>query len=91
MTNKGHQYTSYELAMRAVLLLQKSRTRDTQVAVSIIRGAFPVSRATAYRIVAHAGAAMGFNYHREQYVGHASHSVGYPRLPYPQADTDACR
>ena len=79
MPKKTYQYTSHELAMRVVLLLQKSRTRSTSKAVGIIRERFDVKRATAYRLVAHAGAAMGITYNRETKAGHVSHSVGYPR------------
>lgn len=76
---KLHQFTSHELAMRVVLLLQKSRTRDVRVAAAIVKERFGVHRSTAYRLVAHAGAAMGIVYNRETNAGHASHSVGYPR------------
>ena len=78
MGAKTHQFTTTEIAMRAVLLLQKSRTRDTETAVRLVRDRFGVSKATAYRIVANAGAALGFNYQRQQYEGYVPHSTGYP-------------
>lgn len=77
---KTHQYTSHELAMRVVLFLQKHRTRSSYAAMMLVRGRFEVSKATAYRLVAHAGAALGTVYHREAHSGHRSLSSGYPRM-----------
>lgn len=82
MGRPNGQYTYHELAMRAVLYLQKQRTREAKLAAALLVSRFNVSRATSYRLLAYAAQALGVTYRYEtagRHPGVTPKSMGYPR------------
>lgn len=74
-------YTYHELAMRSVLYLQKQRTREAKLAAALLVSRFGVSRATSYRLIAYAAAALGITYRYDpagRHPGTVPKSMGYP-------------